>query len=71
MKLEKPSTGELLDMKLDLLLGRWPNTARVLIANRMACIGCDFAKFHSTHQALEVYGLERDPFIKDLENALM
>ena len=61
---------DILEMKLDSLLGRWPAAARALIANRMACIGCDFARFHSALQALDVYQLETESFVQDLEQAL-
>ena len=62
--------GDLLDMKLDRLLCRWPAAAQVLIAYRMACLGCDFAKFHTTNQALDVYDLKPGPFLQDLEISL-
>jgi hybrid cluster-associated redox disulfide protein len=62
--------GDLLGMKLDHLLSRWPAAAQVLIAYRMACIGCDFARFHTTNQALEVYDLKPGPFLQDLEISL-
>jgi hypothetical protein len=36
----------------------------------MACLGCDFAKFHTTNQALEVYDIKPEPFLQNLEVSL-
>ncbi|MFP3853339.1 MAG: DUF1858 domain-containing protein [Anaerolineales bacterium] len=70
MDKHKPQTRDLLNMKLDQLLSRWPAAAQVLIAYRMACIGCEFAKFHTTQQALEAYNLETSSFVEDLARSL-
>ena len=70
MESPTPPLSALLNMKLDKMLHHWPEAGRALIKNRMACIGCDFAKFHTPTQAIEVYGLELNTFLHDLENAL-
>lgn len=66
MDKQEPPRGELMSMKIEQLLDRWPSGAQILIAHRMACVGCDFAKFHTTRQALEIYDLEFEPFINNL-----
>lgn len=66
MDKHEPQPRDLLDMKLDQLLSRWPTAAQVLIAYRMACVGCDFARFHTTRQALDVYNLQASSFMEDL-----
>lgn len=59
-----------MSMKLERLLNRWPSSFQVLITHRMACVGCDFAKFHTTRQALAIYGLDAETFLSDLARAI-
>lgn len=61
---------DLLDLRVETLLARWPTAAQVFIAYRMACLGCAFSSFHTTRQALEIYDLEVKPFLLDLEAAI-
>lgn len=68
MDTHEPSNDDLLQMKIEDLLSHWPTAAQILIGYRMACLGCDFAKFHSTNQVLEIYDLDSDVFLKDLKD---
>lgn len=62
-----PEAQRLLDLKLIDLLAAWPSSAQTLIAYRMACIGCDFASFHTARQAIDVYQLDPADFLQSLQ----
>jgi hybrid cluster-associated redox disulfide protein len=52
------------------LLERWPETAPVLIARRMACIGCQMNIFETIREAAAAYGLSHHELIRDLRRAI-
>jgi hybrid cluster-associated redox disulfide protein len=66
MGLSTPAAEEVLHSKVDDLLSRWPSSASVFIAHRMACIGCTFGSLHTVQQACDVYGLDPYVFAADL-----
>ncbi len=70
MKGSEGLKGDLLDLKVEELLASWPTAAQVFVAYRMACLGCAFAHFHTTREALRVYRLETKPFLHDLLAAI-
>lgn len=49
------------------LLKRWPTLAQVFIAYRLACIGCDFTKFHTLEDAARIYPDRAEAFLEALE----
>ena len=51
------------------LLARWPETAAVLVARRMACVGCDMSAFETIHDAAKAYGVSQTELIRDLRRA--
>ena len=51
------------------LLARWPRTARVLVARRMACVGCDMNAFHTVAEAADIYGIAPRELVRDLRRA--
>lgn len=61
-----PSAAELMATNVESLLSQWPATAQVFISYRMACVGCDFAKYHTTQEALEAYSLEQSIILNEL-----
>lgn len=61
---------DLLGMKIDDLLARWPTAAQVFIAYRLACIGCEFSGFHTMEQALEIYDLQSSRFVEELRRVI-
>lgn len=52
------------------LLSQWPDTARVLIRKRMACIGCDLNIFETIREAAAAYGMSHHELIRDLRRAI-
>jgi hybrid cluster-associated redox disulfide protein len=52
------------------LLERWPPAAQVLIARRMACVGCDMNRFDSIADAAAAYGLSETELMRDLRRAI-
>jgi hybrid cluster-associated redox disulfide protein len=45
-------------LPLATLLRTWPETARVLLAHRTACVGCPIAPFHTVADACAEYRLD-------------
>ena len=52
------------------LLARWPETARVLVARRMACVGCEMNGFETIADAAAVYGVSQVELIGALRRAI-
>jgi len=50
-------------------LNRWPATARVFLAHRMACVGCTMAPFERLPEAAGHYGLPEDAFLDEIHRA--
>lgn len=57
---------QLLSQKIDQLLLGTPGAARALIEKRMACVGCALDRFHSLENALAIYGIEAELFLRHL-----
>lgn len=62
-----PDPQQVLDLKLLDLLTQCPSAAQTLIDYRMACVGCDFAGFHSARQAIGAYRLDETSFLRSLQ----
>lgn len=45
------------DMPVDTIMDRWPETIRVFIDHRMACVGCPVGSFHTLTDAAYEYQL--------------
>ena len=52
------------------MLARWPATAAVLVAHRMACVGCEMNGFDTLAEAAVAYGLPLDRLLADLRGAI-
>ena len=50
-------------------LAAYPAAARVLLARRMHCIGCDVARFETIADACAVYGVEPEELIADIRRS--
>ena len=59
-----------LNMSVLLLLEKWPETAPVFLKYRMACVGCSMSTFETLSDALHIYKLDADLFLKDLNQAV-
>lgn len=51
-----------LDLTLDQMFRRWPETGGVFLERRMFCFGCPIAPFHTVVNACEEYHLEEGEF---------
>ncbi|WP_424983452.1 DUF1858 domain-containing protein [Maritalea sp. S77] len=54
------------DMSLDEIMRRWPATVSVFMKNRMSCVGCPIASFHTIVDAAEEYHLDEGQFAEEL-----
>jgi hybrid cluster-associated redox disulfide protein len=52
------------------LLARWPETAAVFMARRMACVGCEMNRFETIADAAAVYGVSTYDLIGALRRAI-
>lgn len=50
------------------VLRRKPKTARVFVKHRTQCVGCYVQKFCSMKDVAEIYQINLDEFLKDLNN---
>ena len=57
-------------MTVDEIMRRWPATMRVMIRNKMLCIGCPIGIFHTVSDACEAHALDEDAFSKELLKAM-
>ena len=58
------------EANVDELITRYPATARVFIRRRMACVGCEIARFESVADVCEIYHQPLDPFLKELRRVV-
>lgn len=54
------------DMTVDEIMRRWPATIRVMIRNRMLCVGCPIGSFHSVIDACIAHGIDVEAFVEEL-----
>lgn len=57
-------------LTIEMLLARWPETAAVLVARRMACVGCEMNRFDTIADAAASYGVAPDDLIGALRRAI-
>lgn len=58
------------DMTVDEIMRRWPETVRVMIRNRMLCIGCPIGIFHTVADACHAHRVDLDAFSEELLGAM-
>jgi hybrid cluster-associated redox disulfide protein len=58
------------DMTIDEIMRRWPATIRVLIRNRMLCIGCPIGIFHTVADACNAHRIDPQAFSQELLAAM-
>jgi len=68
--MDKPTVDESLDAPIAVILGKWPKASQVFISNRMGCIGCAFAKFHTLQDASEAYQLDQGRLIGQIRDLI-
>lgn len=58
------------DMPIDEIMRRWPATIRVLIRNRMLCIGCPIGIFHTVADVCDAHRVDEQKFAQELLAAM-
>ncbi len=58
------------EMTVEEILNKWPDTVPVFMRHRMACVGCDLAGFETLAEAMDIYGLDLDAFLDELQHAI-
>ena len=59
-----------LQLTISDILERWPEVIPIFIKNKMACVGCSLSDFMTLEDALEIYHLEKEPFIEQIKQAI-
>lgn len=49
---------------------RWPQTVPVFLDHGMSCVGCDMSIFEYLSDAVQMYGLEVEDFIAELNRVI-
>ena len=57
------------DQTVDAIMRRWPATAAVFLAHRMACVGCPMARFDTVAEVAAEYAVPLARLIDELEAA--
>lgn len=57
-------------MTVDEIMRRWPATIRVMIRNKMLCIGCPIGIFHTVSDACDAHRLDGEAFSTELLEAM-
>jgi hybrid cluster-associated redox disulfide protein len=52
------------------LMSAWPQVIPVLLARRMACVGCDMARFETLADSARIYGLDLKVLMADLNRVI-
>ena len=58
-----------LDMSVDKVMRERPQTIQIFVKNKMLCIGCALATYHSVDYAAKEHDLDTVQLIIDLNNA--
>lgn len=58
------------DMPVDEIMRRWPATIRVMIRNRMMCIGCPIGIFHTVADAAAAHAIDEASLTAELLAAM-
>lgn len=59
------------DLSMDRLMRAWPQSITVILDNRMFCVGCPIADFHTIADACREHGLDEDDLTRQLEDAIV
>ena len=58
------------DLTVAEVMARWPQTIPVFIRHRMACVGCTIAPFETLIEVADIYQLELDSFLQELQQTI-
>lgn len=59
-----------LSSSVESLFERWPGTVQLFIRHQMACPGCYLSGFDTLEGALQIYQIEEEPFLDDLQRII-
>jgi hybrid cluster-associated redox disulfide protein len=57
------------NLTVEETLQRWPQTARVFLRRRMACVGCAIAPFETLDEVSEIYKVNANQLLQELRAA--
>jgi hybrid cluster-associated redox disulfide protein len=57
-----------LDMTVEQVMNRWPDSIRVFLDFRMSCVGCPIASFHSVDEASREHQIDGTAFLAALRS---
>jgi hybrid cluster-associated redox disulfide protein len=57
-----------LDMTVEQVMNRWPDSIRVFLDFRMSCVGCPIASFHSVDEASREDQIDGTAFLAALRS---
>jgi len=52
------------------LLSEWPEAIPVFLNRRMACVGCNMARFETLQDASRIYGVNREQFLAEINQVV-
>jgi hybrid cluster-associated redox disulfide protein len=58
-----------LDQPVEEIMGRWPQTARVFLGRKMACVGCIMAPFQTLSAAARAYHISEGELLAEIRSA--
>ena len=58
------------DWTIERILSEHPTTIPVLLAHRLACVGCSMARFCTLEDAMTIYRLPHEQLLEDLQQAI-
>ncbi|GJM40006.1 MAG: hypothetical protein DHS20C20_02880 [Ardenticatenaceae bacterium] len=58
------------EITVQVILARWPQTAKVFNHYSSICIGCAIAPYCTISDVAKIYNLPLEPFINDLRMAI-
>lgn len=64
---EEPITSDLIVADV---LSRWPRTIHVFLQHQMGCVGCHISKFDTLEDVIDIYKLEEDVLLSELNQAI-
>lgn len=64
------NAAELAAMRVEVVMGRWPQTVIVFHKARMMCVGCACASFCTVSDAARFHGVALEAFLAQLQTAI-
>lgn len=54
------------ELSVEDVMQAWPETLRVFLRRRMACVGCAVAPFHTVAEVARIYGVPMEALLHEL-----